>query len=119
MSSIQEFVCDGCTLYWRDKYSFWNVYQSACPQCGKLCGAVCDTQMYADQQEMAGLYNGPLFNTDDEDFEQSEADLEGERDLIRDEIVEALGAIESETGQAHEDSDTDEDANGDAGGDRP
>jgi hypothetical protein len=102
MSSIQEFVCHECTLYWRDKYAFWNGYQSTCPQCGKSCEAVCDTQEYADQQEMMASYDRPLVDHrslvdyEHEDHEKTEADLEAERDLIHDEIVEALGAVEAD-----------------------
>ena len=114
MSSVQKFVCHDCAQYWWDKYSFWNGYRSACPLCGKSCIAVCDTQEYDDQREMEALYDSrPLFIVDDEDFEKSEADLEGERDLIRDEIMEALGAIEGDTSDiddSGEDTDSDADA---------
>jgi hypothetical protein len=116
MSGVQEFVCHDCTQFWRDEYSFWNGYQSTCPRCGKSCEAVCDTQVFADQQEMEGLYDGPLFDFEGETAERTEADLESERDQIRDEICEALGAVEPETSDADEDSDTDEDADGDADG---
>jgi hypothetical protein len=44
MSDVQGFFCQDCMLFWRDKYSFWNGYQSTCPCCGKACEAVCDTQ---------------------------------------------------------------------------
>ncbi len=121
MSSVQEFVCHDCMRFWRDKYSFWNGYQSTCPRCGKACEAVCDTQVYADQQEMEGLFDGPLFDIEAESYEKSygksEVDLEAERDQIHDEIAEALGAVESETSDADEDSDTDQDADGDGSGD--
>jgi hypothetical protein len=59
---------------------------------------------------MEGLYDGPLFGFEVEDYEKTEADLEAERDLIHDEIAEALGAVECETYDADEDSDADEDA---------
>jgi hypothetical protein len=117
MSSVQEFVCHDCALFWRDKYSFWNGYQSTCPRCGKACEAVCDTQVYADQQEMEGVYEGPLVDFEGESHEKAEADLEAERDQIRDEISEALGAVESEASDADEDSDADGDADGDDSGD--
>jgi hypothetical protein len=114
MSGVQEFVCYDCSQFWRDKYSFWNGYQSACPLCGKSCEAVCDTQAFADQKEMRGLYDRPLHDYR-EGYGRTEADLEAERDLIHDEIVEALGAAES-TSEADEDSDSDQDADGDDGG---
>ena len=106
MSDVQEFVCDDCMLFWRDKYTFWNGYQSACPSCGKACKAVCDTQVFDDEREMAGVYDGRLLNREAGNYEKTEADLEAERDQIRDEIVEALGAVEAE-------SDVDADADGD------
>jgi hypothetical protein len=117
MSGVQEFVCHDCMRFWRDKYSFWNGYQATCPRCGKACEAVCDTQVFADQQEMEGLFDGPLFDFEAESYEKAEADLEGERDQIRDEISEALGAVESEASDADEDSDADGDAGGDDSGD--
>jgi hypothetical protein len=116
MSSVQEFTCQDCAQFWRDKYSFWNGYRSACPRCGKACDAVCDTQVHSDQQEMAGFYDGPLFDFESEDYEKTEADLDAERDVIHDEIAEAIGAVGSETSGADEDSDGDEDAEGDADG---
>jgi hypothetical protein len=114
MSTVQEFVCYDCAQFWRDKYSFWNGYQSACPRCGRSCEAVCDTQAFADQKEMRGVYDRPLCDFR-EGYGRTEADLEAERDLIHDEIVEALGAVESAS-EADEDSDGDEDADGDDGG---
>jgi hypothetical protein len=66
--------------------------------------------VYADQQEMAGLYDGPLFNFDDEELEKTEADLEAERDLIHDEIAEALGAVEADVSDGDSDGDEDADA---------
>lgn len=117
MSGVQQFVCHDCTLFWRDEYSFWNGYQSTCPRCGKSCEAVCDTQVFADQQEMEGLLiDGPPLDLDIESDERTEADLESERDQIRDEIAEALGAVESENSDADEDSDGDEDADSDGDG---
>lgn len=114
MSRIEEFVCHDCTQFWRDKYSFWNGYQSTCPLCGKACDAVCDTQMYADQQEMRGLYDRPLHDYRDKyrdkSDERTEDDLEAERELIHDEIVEALGAIEtSDIDDCDADADSDAD----------
>jgi len=114
MSGVQEFVCYSCAQFWRDKYSFWNGYQSTCPRCGKSCEAVCDTQVYADEQEMEGiLIDGPPLDPDIESDERTEADVEAGRGQIRDEIAEALGAVEFEISNADEDADSDADADGD------
>ena len=64
---------------------------------------------------MAGLYDGPLFNFDDKDLEKTEADLEAERDVIHDEIAEALGAVEADTSDIS-DCDSDAESDGDDSG---
>jgi hypothetical protein len=113
MSCFQQFICYPCGQSWQDKYTFWNGYRSPCPLCGKLCEAFCDTQVFADQKEIDSLYDAPLFGFDSEGPEKTEADLEAERDLIHDEIAEALGAVEADTSDIHDGSaeaeaDTDE-----------
>jgi len=75
--------------------------------------AFCDTQEFADQKEWKGFYDAPLFDFDGEHLDKTEADLESERDVIHDEIAEALGAVEADA--SDEDSDGDEDADADAG----
>jgi hypothetical protein len=115
--STEKFICYPCGRSWRDTYSVWRGYLSRCPGCGRACQAFCDTEVFADQQEMEGLLiDGPPLDPDIESDGLTEADLEGERDQIRDEICEALGAVESETSDTDEDSDSDEDADGDADG---
>src|ERR1700719_1904878 len=116
--STQKFICYPCGRSWRDPYSVWRGYLSRCPGCGRACQAFCDTEVFADQQEMEGLLiDGPPLDPDTESDERTEADLEGERDKIHDEICEALGAVESETSDADEDSDADGDADADGDGD--
>lgn len=115
MSGVQQFICYPCGKSWQDKYTFWRGYRSPCPLCGKLCEAFCDTQVFADQKEMRGLYDGPLFDFDDEGLEKTEADLEAERDLIHDEITEALGAVEADTSDIDDDG-ADAEADADEGG---
>ena len=118
MSGIQEFNCYPCGRSWQGTYSFWRGYLSPCPVCGRACQAFCDTEVFADQQEMQGLLiDGPPLDPDIESDERTEADLEAERDQIHDEIAEALGAVESENSEADEESDTDEDADGDGNSD--
>ena len=63
---------------------------------------------------MRGIYDRPLCDFR-ERYGKTEADLEDERDLIHEEIAEALGAAES-TSEADEDSDGDQEADGDDGG---
>ncbi len=115
MSSVQVFVCHDCAQSWRDKYSFWNGYQSTCPRCGKACEAVCDSQVFADQREWKGFYDAPVFDFEDAGREKTEADLEADRDVIHDEIAEALGAVETDVSDP--DSDADEDGDSGAEGD--
>lgn len=115
MSDLQDFVCHDCPYLWRDKYSFWNGYQSTCPRCGNACPAVCDTQVFVDQEEWKGFYDGPLFDFEAEGQEKTEADLEGERDQIHDEIAEALGAIEADESDV-DDADADADSDAASGG---
>jgi hypothetical protein len=75
-----------------------------------------DTEVFADQEEMRGVFiDGPIFDFDTEGDERTEEDLEAERDLIHDEIAEAVGAVESDA--SDEDADADEDADGDGSGD--
>ena len=50
--------------------------------------------LYGDQK-IVGLYGGPLFDFEVDNYEKTEANLEAESDLIHDEIAEALGAIEA------------------------
>jgi hypothetical protein len=111
MSSTREFICYPCGQLWHDEYTFWRGYLSPCPLCGEQCQAVCDTQVFADQQEMAGFYEAPLFDFREKTPEKTEADLEAERDLIHDEIVEALGAVEADMSDV-DDSEADTDSEG-------
>jgi hypothetical protein len=109
----EVFICYSCGLEWRDTYSIWRGYCSPCPGCGKACQAFCDTEVFADQEEMAHLPTDyRSLHPNFEDDERTEADLDAERGQIRDEIVEALGAVAS-TSDTVEDSDADEDADDD------
>jgi hypothetical protein len=111
VSDVREFICHPCAQKWRDTYTFWRGYLSACPLCGRQCEAICDTQVFADQKEMKGLFDGPLFEVDGEHPERTEGDLEAERDTIHDEIAEALGAVEADISDIG-DSDADADLEG-------
>lgn len=113
--STREFVCFSCGQWWQDEYSFWRGYCSPCPACGKDCPAFCDTEVFADQEEMGG--NGLLANVDDN--EGIEADLEAEGSRTHGEIIQARGPAEVNTTDIEDDGDADEDADGDVahGGD--
>jgi len=59
---------------------------------------------------MEGLYDGPLFHFENESYEITETDLEAERGQIRDEIAEALGAVEADTSDTDSEADADSDS---------
>jgi|SRR5665213_984865 len=110
----EKFICYSCGRSWQDTYSFWRGYHSPCPGRGRACQAFCDTEVFVDQEEMAGLViDGPPLDPDIED-ERTEADLEVERGQIHDEIAEALGAVGSAPA-TDDDSDTEGDADADGG----
>lgn len=64
---------------------------------------------------MDGLYDGPLFDFEVDNYEKAEADLEAERDVIHDEIAEALGTVEADTSDING-CDADAESDGDDSG---
>lgn len=84
----ETFSCPECGTTWRDEYTFWHGYTSTCPNCGLECQAIVDVD-----SSLSDFCSGdPLF----EDLERTEKDIEAERDIIHDEIAEALGAAEAD-----------------------
>ena len=71
----------------------------------------------SDENELRGLYDAPLLDFEDDNVEKTETDQEAERDLARDEIVEALGADEADVSDVADDGEADQDGDGDADGD--
>ena len=112
--SREQFYCEPCNVSWYDDCTFWNGYLSSCPQCGENREAIINTDFsFTDPRMM----DGPVFDLaeragEDQAAERSEGDLEAERDIIHDEIAEALGSVGAVGGA---DADEDGDSEGEGG----